>query len=53
MGNRRFVHHRIVSEVKKVEFVSDRMSYSYVVGRGRWCDIVLNVHVTSDEKSGD
>jgi hypothetical protein len=51
MGNRSFVHHRIVPAVKNVEFVSDRMSY--VVGRGRWFDIVLNVHATSEEKSDD
>ena len=45
-----FVHHRLVSAVKKVEFVSDRMTY--VVLRGRWCNIiVLNVHAPSKEKS--
>jgi hypothetical protein len=32
-----------VSAVKRVEFVSGRMSY--VILRSRWCDIVLNVHV--------
>ena len=26
IGNRIFVHHRIVSRVKRVEFLSDRMS---------------------------
>ena len=36
--------------VKRVEFVSDRMSY--IVLRGRWCNIiVLNVHAPSEEKS--
>jgi len=41
-----FVHHRIVSAVKRVEFVSDRVSY--IVLRGRWCNIiVLNVHAPS------
>jgi hypothetical protein len=45
-------HHSIVSAVKRVEFVSDRMSY--VVSRGRWCNIiVLNVHASTEEKSGD
>ena len=45
-----FVHRRIVLAVKRVEFVSDRMSY--IVLRGRWCNIiVLNVHVPSEEKS--
>ena len=44
-----YVHHRIVSGVKGVEFVSDRMSY--VVLRGRQCSIiVLNVHAPSAEK---
>ena len=37
------------SAVKTVEFVSDRMSY--IVLRGRWCNIVLNVHAPSEEKS--
>ena len=47
-----FVHHRLVSEVKKVEFHSDRMSY--MVLRGRWCNIILlNVHATSEERSYD
>ena len=45
-----FVHHRIVSAVKRVEFVSDRMSH--IVLRGRWCNIiVLNVRALSEEKS--
>jgi hypothetical protein len=30
-----FVHKRIISAVKKVEFVSDRMSY--IILRGCWC----------------
>jgi hypothetical protein len=47
-----FVHHRMVSAVKRVEFVSDRTSY--LVLRGRWCNtIVLNVHTPSEEKSDD
>ena len=47
-----FVHHRIVSAVKRAEFVSDRVSY--IVLRGRWCNIiVLNVHAPSEEKSDD
>jgi len=38
--------------VKKVEFVSERMSYTVL--RGGWCNIiVLNVHAPSDEKSDD
>jgi len=47
-----FVLHRIVSAVKRVEFVSDRVSY--IVLRGRWCNIiVMNVHAPSEEKSDD
>ena len=50
LGTGYFVHQRIASTVKRVEFVSDRMSY--IVLRGRWCNIiVLNVHAPSKEKS--
>jgi hypothetical protein len=42
-----FVHQRIASGVKWVEFVSDRVSY--IVLRGCWCNIiVLNVHAPSE-----
>ena len=45
-----FVHQRIASAVKRVEFVSDRMSY--IVLKGWWSNIiVLNVHAPSEEKS--
>ena len=51
-GTRVFVHHRIVSAVKRVQFVSDRLSF--IVMRGCWCNIiVLNVHAPSEEKSDD
>jgi hypothetical protein len=46
-----FLHQRIVSAIKRVEFVSDRMSY--MVLRGCWCNIVLNVHAPAEEKSDD
>jgi len=47
-----FIHHRIIPGVKRVEFVSDRMSY--IVLRGRWCNIiVLNMHAPNEEKSVD
>ena len=52
IGNRYFVHHRIVSAVKRVECVSGRVSY--IVLRGRCYNIiVLNVHAPSEEKSDD
>jgi exonuclease III len=46
-----FVHKRIVSAVRRVEFISDRMSY--IILRGRWCNIiVLNVHAPCEDKGG-
>jgi hypothetical protein len=52
LGAGHFVHHKILSAVKRVDFVSDRMSY--IVLRGHLCNsIVLNVHAPSGEKSGD
>jgi len=52
LGTEFFLHHRIVSGLKKVEFVSNRVSY--IVLRGRWCNIiVLNLHAPSEEKSYD
>jgi hypothetical protein len=47
-----FVHRRIVSAVKRVVFVSDRLSY--ILLRGRWRNIiVVNVHAPSEEKSDE
>jgi exonuclease III len=47
-----FVHKRIVSAVRRVEFISDRMLY--ILLRGRWSNIVvLNVHATCEDKGGD
>jgi len=51
IGNRSFVHHRILSAVKRVEFITDRMSY--IVLRGSWCYIVLNEPATNEKKSDD
>jgi hypothetical protein len=48
LGTGSFVHKRIISAVKRVEFVSDRMSY--IILRGRWCHIiVLNVHAPTED----
>jgi cell wall-associated NlpC family hydrolase len=52
LGAGHFVHHKILSAVKRVDFVSDRMSY--IVLRDCWCNIiVLNVHAPSWEKSDE
>jgi hypothetical protein len=47
--DRNFVHDRIISAVKRVEFVGDRMSY--IPLNCRWCDIiVLNVQAQTEDK---
>jgi hypothetical protein len=52
LGKGIFVHHRIVSAVKRVEFVRDMTTYIDL--RGRWRNIiVLNVNAPSEEKSDD
>jgi len=45
------VHKGIISAVKRVEFVSDRVPC--VIRRGRWCGIVLNVQASAEDKSED
>jgi hypothetical protein len=45
------VPNRIISAVERVEFISDKMSY--IILRGHWCDIFLNVHAPSADKSDD
>jgi len=46
------VHHRRVTQIKRQEFVSDRMSC--IILRGHWCNfIVLNMHTLSEDKGDD
>ena len=52
LGTGFFVHHRIVLAVKREEIISNGMSY--IVLRGRWCNItVLNVYAPSEKKIDD
>ena len=52
LGTGFLVHHRIVSAVKRVEFLSGMMSC--IVLRGRWCNVIdFNVNASSEEKSDD
>jgi hypothetical protein len=46
------VHKGIISSVKRVEFISNWMSY--ITLRGRWCYIiVLKVHAPTENKNDD
>jgi exonuclease III len=52
VGTGFFVYKRILSAVRRVEFISDRMSY--IMLRGRRCNIiVLNVHAPREDKGDD
>jgi hypothetical protein len=46
------MYKRIISAVKRVEFVSDRLPY--IILRSCWCHIiVLNVHASTEDKTDD
>jgi hypothetical protein len=50
LGTGFFVHKRIKSAFKRVEFVSDWVSY--IILRGRWCHIiVLNLHAPTEDNT--
>jgi hypothetical protein len=50
LGTGFIVHTRIISTVKWLQTVSDRMSYI----RGCWCEIiVLNGHTPTEDKTDD
>jgi hypothetical protein len=52
LGTGFLVHKRILSALRRVEFISDRMSY--IILRGCWCNIiVLNVHAPCEDKEDD
>jgi hypothetical protein len=52
LGTHFFAHKRIISAVKRVEFVSIRMLY--IILRVRWCDvIVMKVRVATEDKVDD
>jgi hypothetical protein len=43
------VRKRIISVLRRTEFISERTSYTIL--RGRWCHIiVLNVHAPTEDK---
>ena len=52
LGTGFFVHRRLLSAVKRIGFVSDRLSY--IVLKVRWLHIIfVNVHAPSEEKRED
>jgi exonuclease III len=52
LGTGIFVHKRLMSVVKRVEFVSAMTSY--IILRGSWCNIIaMNVHAPTEDKIDD
>jgi exonuclease III len=52
LGTGFFIHNRIISALKRVEVISDRMSH--ITLKVRLCDIiVLNMHAPTEDKSDD
>jgi hypothetical protein len=52
LGTGFFVPKGVISAVKRVEFVSDRMSY--IILRGHWYEIIaLNVYAPTGDKIDD
>jgi hypothetical protein len=50
LGTGLFVHKRIISAVKREEFVNDRMSY--IILRRCWFHVIfLNVHAPTEDKT--
>jgi hypothetical protein len=49
LGKGPFVHKGIISVVRTVEFISDKISY--ITLKGRWCDVIfLSLHAPIDHK---
>jgi hypothetical protein len=47
-----FLYKRIISAIKRAEFINDRMSY--IILRGRWFHIIVpNVHAPTEDKIDD
>jgi hypothetical protein len=52
LGTGFLVHKRNLSSVRRVEFINDSMSY--IILRGRWCNVfVLNVYAPCEDKGDD